>query len=63
MRILHSIILACFFFKAIFIHIDSLDVCIVVEHRCYFFENDFSAFDLALGLVSELCIPPCFQYL
>ena len=28
-----------------------------------FFADDFSAFDLALGLASEMCMSPSFQYL
>ena len=35
-----------------------LVVCIVIKHRYCFFANDFSAIESALGLVSELFIPP-----
>ena len=42
------------FFKSIFIYFDRLIVCIVIKHRYEFFADDFSAFDLAVGLISEL---------
>ena len=62
MLILHSIALARFF-TSVFFHFDRLVVCILKTHRYYFSANDFSAFDLALGLASELCLSPSFHYL
>ena len=58
MLILHSFVLACFFLKIIFFYFDRLVLCILIKHRYYLCDDDFSAFDvLALRLASELWIP------
>ena len=55
--ILHSVFWSCFFLKLFSFNLIHLVVYINITHRYWFFADDFSASNQALGCPSELCIP------